>query len=747
MRLWYQKPAEKWCEALPIGNGALGAMVFGNPEREMLQLNEDSVWSGKKLNRINPDAQKYLPKIRALLREGKISEAEKLTLYALSGTPNSERSYQTAGEFYLNCPDCKQYTDYQRELDLEEGMIRVSWRTGETCYSREYLASYPDGVIACKMKAEGPGRLNFDCRVGRQMNCQDETEASSSGLITMMANTGEAAITFCVGVKVSVTDGGCEKIGEHLVVTGASEAVIYLKIMTSYRTENVRKTCMAWLEEAAAKGWEQIRERHIADYRKLFARLTLTLHGRKERKTVTKLPTDERLLAVSKGADDPELMALYFQYGRYLLIASSRPGALPANLQGIWNDSMTPPWGSKFTININTEMNYWIAESGNLAECHVPLFEHLEKVKENGKRTARDMYGCRGSVAHHNTDIYGDTAPQDHWVPASFWVMGEAWLATHIWEHYEYTLDQEFLKKYFDIIEQCVLFFEDFLIESKDGYLVASPTLSPENTYRMEDGTEGHLCEGCAMDNEILTELLTDYLRACTVLGLDEKKPVAEKMLSRLQPPAIGSEGRLLEWGREYEEPEPGHRHISHLYGVYPGTSFDYENTPELMEACKKSLEYRLAKGGGHTGWSRAWIIGLWAKFRDGEKAYENYKALLAHSTFPNLMDNHPMFDYFVFQIDGNFGASAAVIEMLVQSRGDEIWLLPALPSVWTDGSVSGVCLRGGGEISMQWRDGKVSQVALLTPMERSLKLHAHDECRNVTTKGNERYQIDLKRE
>ena len=407
-------------------------------------------------------------------------------------------------------------------------------------------------------------------------------------------------------------------------------------------------------------------------------------------------------------------------YGRYLLYSSSRGKCLPANLQGIWNHRLTPPWESKFTININAEMNYWLAESGNLSKCHMPYFELLKRVCENGKLTAKQMYGCRGSVAHHNTDIYGDTAPQDHYIPATFWVMGEAWMATHIWEHYLYTEDKAFLADNFNVLSECVDFFDDFLIENENGELITSPSVSPENVYIMEDGTKGCLCEGATMDIEILMELFEDYINACKVLECDERSQKAREILQKLPKIKVGKYGQIQEWMQDYEELEPGHRHISHLYGVYPGHSISFEKTPDLMKAARVTLERRLKNGGGHTGWSRAWIIGLWAHFLDGDKVYENLEALLSKSTFDNLMDNHPYGPGAVFQIDGNFGATAAIIEMLVQCRDGYVKLLPALPKEFSKGRVSGICLPGGLELYMEWEDMKVTSCKIVN--KRSAK-------------------------
>lgn len=719
MKLWYEQPAKKWEEALPIGNGRLGAMVSGGSMYEMIWLNEDSVWSGKPLDRINPDAAKYLPEIRRLLRAGKIAEAEKLTMLALSGIPNSERSYETAGEMVLEFDHREPVSRYYRELDLETGVASVSYETGGTCYTRKMIASYPDQAMILHLEAEGEGKLDFTCRLGRCRNRLDAVHAES-GSIRFLVDGG-AGISFQASLLAEQEGGKMSAIGEHLVVKDAVSATLYLNIVTSFREQEYERICTEQLKRAAKKGWNACLSDHIRDYKQIFGRLTLALGKDEARET---LPTDQRLEALKKGEEDAGLFALYFQYGRYLLLSSSRGDCLPANLQGIWNESLTPPWDSKFTININTEMNYWVAESGNLSECHFPYFTHLKRVMENGKETARRMYGCRGSVAHHNVDIYGDTAPQDHCISATFWVMGEAWLATHIWEHYLYTGDAAFLEEYFEVLQESVTFFYDFLIEGPDNTLVTSPSLSPENTYIRENGIRGCLCEGPAMDNEILWELLQGYIGACRVLGKDASLiREAEKVRDRLPAIKIGKHGQIQEWMEDYDEAEPGHRHISQLYGVYPGSSITWNETPELMQAARTTLERRLTYGGGHTGWSRAWIIGLWAKFLDGEKAYENFRALLTDSTFPNLMDNHPMMDGFVFQIDGNLGAAAALLEMLVQCRDGYIRLLPALPAQFGEGKVKGIVLRGGITLSMEWREQRIVWLELVSGTDQKVVL------------------------
>ncbi|WP_051204656.1 glycoside hydrolase family 95 protein [Butyrivibrio sp. VCD2006] len=720
MSLWYENPANKWEEALPVGNGRMGAMVTGGVNREVIYLNEDSIWSGGPANRINKDARKYLGEIRRLIREGKIQEAEKLSLMALSGTPNSERSYEPAGELIIDFEGSSEFKKYRRELDLETGIASVSYEAGGCRYNRELLASYPDQIICYHLAADG-GKLNFTCRLDRCHHRLDRVWGEGDEIgFEVATGTG---IPFAVRLKARVSGGSVDTIGEHLIVKDAAEAELFIDIQTHFYNADWIFAGKENIARVIKRTREELLEAHKTEYLEKFGALSFELGDDKAKERRTKA-TDKRLSDFRKGKKDPDLFALYFQYGRYLLFSSSRGKCLPANLQGIWNASLTPPWDSKFTININTEMNYWLAESGNLSDCHMPYFQLLRRVCENGKKTAEEMYGCSGSVAHHNTDVFADTAPQDHYIPASFWVMGEAWMATHIWEHYLYTGDKKFLSENIGVMVQCVDFFDDFLIENDKGELVTSPSVSPENVYIMKDGTRGCLCEGATMDIEILMELLGNFLSACKVLEQDKNeanlceggveklitaKEKATKILDKLPGIKVGKHGQIQEWMEDYDEQEPGHRHISHLYGVYPGNSISYEKTPELMKAAKVTLERRLAHGGGHTGWSRAWIIGLWTHFLEGEKVYKNLEALLSKTTFVNLMDNHPYGAGAVFQIDGNLGASAAMLEMLVQCRDGYVKLLPALPKAFSEGRVSGVCLRGGLELSMEWKDMTVT--------------------------------------
>ena len=717
-KLWYNNPAKAWKEALPLGSGMLGGMVFGQPFKEMVQLNEDSIWSGKPLDRHNPDAYDNLDKVRKLVREGKIVDAEKTALYALSGVPHSQSSYQTAGEWYLNFDEKGEVSEYHRELDLEEGIVKVQYKCGDTLYKREYLTSYPDGVMAIHITAKGPNKLSFTNRLERCINCMDEVIAEDGDSVRMMWRPDPEEIAFCSKIKVGDCDGKVETIGEHLIITEATKATVYLSICTSFRYQDYQAACNEKLAKAIKKGYGLVRADHVADYQSLYKRVKLQFDN--EDKLFSKMPTDERLKAVGDDSEDIGLIKLYFDYGRYLMIASSRQGSLPGTLQGIWNDKMMPMWNCKYTINANLEMNYWLAESGNLSECHLPFFDLLERAKENGKKTARVMYNCSGSMAHHNLDIYADTAPQDHYIPASYWVLGEAWMATHIWEHYQFTQDREFLEEHFDVYEQCAQFLYDFMVEGPDGTLLVCPSVSPENTYIMDDGSTGRMCEGATMDSEIITEMFKGYIEACKVLGKEsEKIKKAENLLERLPKFKIGKHGQLQEWMQDYDEAEPDHRHISHLYALYPGTFFEIADNLELNRAAKVTLERRLAHGGGYTGWSRAWIIAYWARLRDGEKAYQNFYKLFQEATYPNLFDNHPLSEDMcqgpdIFQIDGNLGAPAAVIEMLFQSHGGYYRTLPAVPKMMSSGQVEGIKARGGATIAMKWQDKKVTELKIL---------------------------------
>lgn len=713
----FKTEASDWSEALPIGNGRLGAMVYGTIVKEHVQLNEDTMWYGGPMNRINPDAYANLKKVRQLIAEERIGEAQELLRYAFTGTPLGMRIYQSGGDFFLRIQDTEApITDYKRSLSLDEAVVRVQYCQKGIQYQREYFVSAQTQTIVIAVTADKKGAVNVDGMITRD-KMYDGVEPVDDSTVMLKGNLGKGGMDFLLGCSVVAEGGTVLRIGENLVVRNADRAVFYLTEVTTFADfwkefqesgylceltseqkvaravkeqqwqERLKAKTRNILQEARKVPYEELLIHHIAEHRSYFDRVMLQLDEKDEEQVQ---------------------MKNYFDFGRYLMICGSRPGSMPLNLQGIWNDQMKPSWDSKYTVNINTEMNYWPAESCNLSECQEPLFDLLRRAMERGRRTAKEMYGCRGFVIHHNTDIWGDTAPQDIWMPGTYWVMGGAWISTHIWKHYEYTQDVTWLREHYDILEEAVLFLEDFVIRRDDRYVI-SPSVSPENTYIMENGKTGCVCENATMDVMILRELLEDYLMASELLQIEnEITQKAEDIRKKLPMTRIGKYGQIMEWEKDYEEKDPGHRHISHLYALWPGRDIVPDRTTELARAAGVTIERRLANGGGYTGWSCAWLVCFYARLWDGENAYKMLQKLLAESTFPNMMDSHPGKNGSVFQIDGNMGACAAIVEMLVQSEADRVILLPACPKKWKSGKIQGIKVKGNARVDIVWKDGKL---------------------------------------
>ncbi|MBC8329917.1 MAG: glycoside hydrolase family 95 protein [Planctomycetes bacterium] len=740
--LWYRQPASVWTEALPVGNGRLGAMVYGGVEEEILQLNEDSVWAGAPFEREAGGGPAELARARELFFAGKVQEGQRLMQEEFM-SERLIRSYQTLGELTLATPAPAEVTGYSRSLDLASGVATTRWSAGGVNFTREVYASAVDQVLVAHYFADQPGAIEVEVSLGREALPEGGLSADAGARRIRMhgraVNGQHAGVRFASVLELIPTGGEVLPVeggAGALRVAGADELRLVLAARTDYRGEadpmaqaEAELELAIWNKDAAA-----LRARAVEAHSRPFERCRLELPPG----DFAALPTDERLRAFAAGGQDPTLLALYFHYGRYLLIASSRPGALPANLQGLWSEHLEAPWNADYHININLQMNYWPAEVTDLAEFPLPFFEMLDGIRRRGAVTAEKLYGAKGWVAHHTTDAWWFSVPIGRTV-WGLWPVGGAWCTRHAWEHYLYTGDELFLRdRAWPAMRGAAEFFLDYLVEDPaSGKLVSGPSSSPENTFITPDGQRADTSMGASMDQQVIWDLFTNLLEAAAVLG-EAQDPVVKSVAAareRLLGPQIGEDGRLLEWALPYGEAEPGHRHMSHLFGLHPGRQFTRQSAPELVAAARASLEYRLAHGGGHTGWSRAWMINFWARLGEGAEVESNLRALLAKSTLPNLFDNHPP-----FQIDGNFGGTAGIAEALMQSHervasdgsepGHLIRILPALPPAWTSGRVRGLRARGGCSLEFAWIDGLPVELLADWPAREPLRLQFPDGVR-----------------
>ncbi len=773
--LWYNQPATYFEESLVLGNGKLGATVFGGVHSDKIYLNDATLWSGEPVNpNMNPEAYKNLPAIREALKKEDYKLADQLNKKLQGSYSQSFAPLGTMNIVHSGKDKMAKYSNYYRELDIANAISKVNYTIDGVKYTREYFVSAPDQIMIIKLTSSKKGSLNFDVNFESLMKYNTTTSGNVMKIngyapvhaapsyvneenpIVFDENKGTR---FTSLIQIKNTDGILTKTGNEVGLKNGTEALIYVAIATSFNgydknpaTEglNAREIATENLTKALSKSYAVLKKSHIADYQKFYNRVSLDLG----KTTAPNLPTNERLIRYAEGNEDKNLEILYFQYGRYLLLSSSRTLGVPANLQGIWNPYMRPPWSSNYTTNINVEENYWLAENTNLSELHQPLLHFIKNIAQTGKITAKTFYGVNGWAAAQNSDIWAMSNPvgdfgggDPNW---ACWNMAGAWLSTHIWEHYLFSQDINFLKKEgYEILRGAAQFCLEWLVEDKNGNLITSPSTSPENKFITPDGYVGATLYGGTADLAMIRECFLNTIAASKVLNTDaEFRTKLEMALSKLYPYQIGKAGNLQEWYFDWKDEDPKHRHQSHLFGLFPGSHITPLKTPELANASKKTLEI---KGDETTGWSKGWRINLWARLWDGNHAYKMFRELLHYvepdgkksdkprigGTYPNLFDAHPP-----FQIDGNFGGAAAVAEMLVQSSETEIRLLPALPDAWENGSVKGICARGGFEISMDWSKNSLNKVVVFSKNGGKTTLISGDKKQTITLKKGKKLKI-----
>ena len=778
MRLWYDREACIWEEALPIGNGRLGAMIWGGANEEHLSLNEDTLWSGEVRDKLKKNAYQYLDEIRDKVSAGEIAEAQELLEKHYFG--EWTESYLPLGDLRIRMKHGAKISNYERELTLDHGIATVHYQADGVNYRREMFVSYVDDVIAIRLDADKAGAVHCELSLSSPLIYSVKNSEKGIVLDGQAPYYAEPSYTnmpynplfyedgrgmrFGAFVTVAPNGGRMERYGSSCAVIGADSLVIYVACGTSFHgfdknpfTEgkNYKRICEDSLRRAELKGYECIKRDHIEDFGELYRRVSISLG-----KSADNLPVNKRLdalktiqgvsssktnstgvekdyIALKRAEEDSGLFALMFQYGRYLLISSSRRGTQPANLQGIWNWRARPPWSCNLTTNINTEMNYWHAESCNLAECHEPLFEAIREMSITGEKTAAALYHCRGFVVHHNVDIWRSTIPVSGDCRHSIWPMAGGWLCRHLWEHYLHSMDEKFLRdEAYPLMKKAAEFFLDFMVEDEEGYLVTNPSVSPENVFVLDTKTFS-VSTSCTMDISIIKDLFGACISACGILRIDTGFcETLKTALERLRPYKLGRHGQLQEWDNDYEEKEPGHRHQSHLYGLYPGCDI---TEGQWLKAAEKALERRLENGGGHTGWSCAWLISLFARFQNRERVLQFIMTLLQKSTYPNLFDAHPP-----FQIDGNFGFSAGIVEMLMQSHKGYIHILPALPELFADGYICGIVARGAFVLDIHWKNGQCIGVSVFSKAGGRCRLQYERCMLEFDTEKDGKYRVEV---